>query len=269
MMGKDEGFFMENTMKNKKIAIIGVGAIGKAFAKGLVNSGIDPENIILSDKASTNRQAINRADWIIIAVKPLMVKVVMKDIKDLLTSKLIISIAAGVNVVQLQNYSENNHAPVIRLMPNIPVSVNQGVIGLFSNNYVGSSTKKEIVSVFSGLGLLFEVKNEELLDTITLIAGCSPALVLHFVELLTQYAARHGLSESEANKIMVQTLKGTADYLVYSKLSTKKLIHSIATKGGITETILKSFKKDELDTSFQKSLKRGHTKIKSLSKSLL
>jgi len=185
---------MEMDKLNKKIAIIGVGHMGKSLVQGLLNAGFKKEDIILSNKSEDNKSAVLKADWAILTVKPAIIGKVVQGIKDSIDDKLLISAVAGASIAIIQKYAGNKKQKIIRIMPNIAVSYKQGVIGLFANKNVSAAEKKEVISLSSELGLVVELNKEEDLDVITLISGCSPAIIAHFMEMFLDYGEGFGLS---------------------------------------------------------------------------
>lgn len=259
---------MEMDKLDKKIAIIGAGNMGKSLMKGLINSGFKKNNLIVSNKSGENENAVLKADWIILAVKPSIISGVIQEIKDMVQDKLLLSVAAAVSISSIEKYSGNKNQKIIRIMPNIAVAYNQGVTGLFANKNVSSTVKKEVISLFSGLGLVVDLKKDKDLDTITLISACSPAIIAYFMEMFSEYGVVHGLSAKESEKIVLQALKGTVEYLEESNFTSSQLKQSVATKGGITEEIIKNLDTKNVALHFKESLDKGYNKIKIVKKDL-
>lgn len=252
---------------DKKIAIIGVGHLGSSLAKGLLNSGFKNENLILSNSLENNRIAAKEADWIILAVKPFIVKKVLEEIKDDISHKLLISAAAAISITSINKYVKNGQK-ILRIMPNIPVTYNNGLIGLFANKAVSKLEKKELIDLLSLLGLVLEVKKETDLDEITLISACGPAIVSQFMEFMSNYGIQRGLTSELSRKLAQQTFRSTLSYLDHSALTPAELILSVSTKGGITETILQNMDTNELSTNFINSMDAGYQKLTKLKESL-
>lgn len=256
---------------NKKIAVIGGGHIGQAMVKGWMRSGkIKGKQIIVSNPnlskihylknygieiTSDNSIATKKAVWIFLAVKPLMIQQVLSEIKDSIQGKPVISLAAIVGLDDLKTWSGT--ANIIRIMPNVAISYNQGVIGIFSHDKIDERLKK----LLSLLGLIFVVKKEDDLDLLTLISGCGPAIVSKFIELLAEYGNKIGLSNEVSYRIVMQTFKGTIALLQESKQTPHELIQSVATKGGITEAIIQAMDHSRLKSDFHKAMGDGRKKL--------
>ncbi len=246
---------------NKKIAIIGVGHMGKCLLNGLVSGGFTRSNILLSNTSDTNREVAKKADWIIIAVRPLLAHKVMEEIKDVIQDKLLISVVAAVPIKSIENYTQNLKQKIIRIMPNIPITYNQGVVGLYSSTSVSVSEKNEAIATLSLLGLVIELKKENELDILTLISACGPAIVSYFMNIFSRVALSFGLSNDIAELLTMQTFIGTLFYLKKTDLSPEYLQKIVTTKGGVTEEIIKSLTESELYPSFEDGIKKGKRKI--------
>ena len=265
-------------LESKKLAIIGGGHIGLALVEGFINSGkITGSQLIVANPSLSkivhlkkhgveittgNKFAAIEADWIFLAVKPFVIDQVLTEIRDLVKGKLIISLAAIVTIENIRRQVKN--AEIIRIMPNMAISCNQGVIGLFTDK----KDKKQIKQLLSLLGLVVEVQKEEGLDTLTLLSGCGPAIVSQFIETLANYGISNGLSIDKSHALALQTFKGTVSLLEKLDLSSDELIRSVATKGGITEAILNKLKQRDFQSFFTRAMDDGYGKIKELGQKL-
>ncbi len=267
----------EISAKNR-ISIIGSGHIGTALAEGLTRSGIHAQQILVSGPSARrssrlkkigvqttrdNVEAVRSAKWIFLAVKPTIVAEVVKEIESVVKNKVVISLAAGVRTAMLKKYASQAH--IVRIMPNMPVAVNKGVIGHFSRD-LAKNEKKEFLLLLSGMGTVIEVKSERELDVITLLSGCGPGIVAFLITILANNAKILGLSEKAANLIAQETFGGTIGYLTHANISPEKLIKSVATKGGVTEAILTDFAKRSLVKDFALAIATGYAKIKKMNK---
>lgn len=266
---------------SKKLAIIGGGHIGLALTEGFINSGkVASSQLIVTNPSlskikhleklgieisTDNKLAAGKADWIFLAVKPLIINQVLTEISDLVREKLIISLAAVVTIDKLRKRVKNTK--VIRIMPNMSISCNQGVIGLYAKELIGQD-KKYIRELLACLGLVVEVKKEKDLDALTLLSGCGPAIVAQFIEILANYGIKIGLSSEISHKLALRTFEGTVALLEKSALSPNQLIQSVATKGGITEMILNKLQQSDFRNRFTQVMEIGYDKIKELDQKL-
>lgn len=263
---------------NKKLAIIGGGHIGSALAEGFINSGkITSSQLVVSNTSLSklahlakqgveitldNKVAVKKANVIFLAVKPLITGQVLREIGNLVKGKIVISLAAVVSINNLKKHTKN--AEIARIMPNMAISCNEGVIGFFGN----IQGKTQIKLLLSVLGSVIEMKKEEDLDSLTLLSGCGPAIVSQFMEFLANYGIKIGLSPSISRTLALQTFKGTTALLEKSELLPSKLIQSVSTKGGISEAILTTMQELNLEADFTKAMDAGYAKLAKLKESL-
>lgn len=243
---------------SKKIAILGNGHMGQAIARGFMTGGLKRSQILISDK-SNNVELTKKTDYIFITVKPFIVKDVLKEIKPFILKKIVLSVAAGVTM-RIMEKVLGRKQKIIRLMPNILVSENKGVIGFFANKNISSSEKNEVVDLISILGKVIICKEEDL-DYLTVLAGCGPAISAYFIDLLSNFAVRQGFSHIESINMALKIFEGTIDHLKSNDLTASELIKSVATKGGVTEAIIRSLYSDKVDSLFNKAMEKGNFKI--------
>ncbi len=266
-----------NRFVTKKIAILGGGHMGCALAIGLVRGKtVQASQITVSSPhaqkinhlkkfgiivTTDNVTATATAEWVFLAVKPGQVKEVLKEIKDSTKKRLIISLAAGVTVEEMRDQTKSSSVSFARIMPNIPIAHNQGVVGLFAGR-ISMRDQSQLKQVLRGLGFILEVQDEAELEILTVVSGSGPAVVSYLVEAVAHAGERLGLSKNTATVLSQNTFKGTSLYLEADKVSPTALIESVATKGGITEAIVASLKKAGVEQSIVSALKNGYAKIK-------
>ena len=274
----------KDILENKKIAIIGTGHIGQTLLEGLLNSGIAKSRFIVTHPSYirlknvskkygvkvtiNNQKAAKEAYFIFIAVKPFIVKEVIKGIKDTIDKKILLSVAATVNIDLLESYSENHRQKIIRLMPNIPIAQNHGVIGFYANKNIKDIDEKEIITLLSNLGEIIRVKKEKNLDILTLVSACGSAIVSYFIELLAKYGQSKGLTTNDSINIALKTFEGVLVYLKKTCLDPTQLRESVSTKGGITEKILIDLIKKGFYRQFEESMNEGYLKIEEIKNKL-
>lgn len=276
---------VKGTLENKRLVIIGSGHIAQALVSGLVQRGVIlPENITVSNPSGSklrmlkqrfgvnisrsNIASVLKADWIFLAVKPFVVKDVLKELNVYIVGKVIISLAAGVTLEQLNSYAPDSRPKFIRMMPNIAIAHHEGVVGIFAPDSLGGDEKRIFIEAMKTLGCVVEVKREEAIDALTLISGCGPAIALRLIEIYIHSGVRAGLSSAVVRQCVLQTFAGTLTHLEESSESPSKLIQTIATKGGVSETILNKLKREGFDEIFQRAMGAGGSKIKALQKSI-
>src|SRR5690606_9664446 len=182
---------------------------------GLLAKNFSPENILASDpheallKNITTQYAIHashdngevarRADVIVLAVKPQVMKVVAQGIAPLVQAHkpLMISIAAGISIESLQQWLGAETA-IVRCMPNAPALVQLGATGMFANNYVSHQQKHLAKNILDAVGISLWLKEEKELDAVTALSGSGPAYYFLLMESMIKAAIAQGLDPETA-----------------------------------------------------------------------
>lgn len=264
-----------------KITIIGGGVMGQAIAKAVLEKGlIMPQDLTITDVSleklnifeelgvnllSDNNKAISGADIILLAVKPQVMSEVLLPLQGKINKEaVVISIAAGVTIKSIQ---ENlNHLAVVRVMPNTPLFIGEGMSGWFANQEVTEEQKESVREILVACGQEVEVENEDEIDMITALSGSGPAYVFLFLKALTEGAQKLGLSEEKAKKAALQTLVGGAILAEVSEDDLQFLIDKVTSKGGTTEAALKKFAELGFQDTVSQAMQAAYDRAKELGK---
>ena len=252
-------------IKMPRGGIIAFGNMGKAIAGGARTlfeiSVFDKDKAKLADcqGLKAQRQAvdlINNSECIILAVKPQDIESVLKEIKANYQEQLIISIAAGITTKYIMRQL-GEIGRVIRIMPNMPAQIGQGVSFLYKPE---NATEKDLNlawQLFSSVGFVMVVSDEKMMNAATAVSGSGPAFFcyyikkkdnahlkrIEFIQMLAQAAVGLGFDQQEAKVIAEKTVDGTIAILEKNNLTTEKLIKMVASKGGTTEAGLEVLEK--------------------------
>ena len=232
----------------KTIGIIGLGNMGsviatilaKETANTLLLANRTPEKakklaVTLEATAVSNREVFEQADIIFIGVKPHQIRKLLEENNEILEKResiILISMAAGVTLEQLESMTDTRHR-WIRMMPNTPLQVAEGVISFSLGKNVTTSYKEEFVRLLQSAGLLIELPEAQI-DTATALAGCGPAFVYIFIEALAEAGVSMGLSREVALQLAVQTVKGSATMVGETKEHPAILKEKVCSPGGST-----------------------------------
>ncbi len=232
---------------NVKFGFIGCGKMASAIIKGISGnkntlikgSEINPEIASESQKRlnipvlSDNKALVIDSDIIFIAIKPNQVSDVLDEIKHEITQdKLIVSIAAGVNTKKIENIIGKQR--IIRVMPNTPALVKEGMFGVCKGRYANNDDTQTVLSLLSSIGKCIEV-TEEQMDIVTAISGSGPAFFYKVIEDMARAGEKLGLDYDKSLLLATQTALGSAK-MVFNRGETpvQTLIDNVATKGGCT-----------------------------------
>lgn len=158
---------------------------------------------------------VKEAEIIVLAVKPQVLPDVLAELKDKIDkNKLIISIAAGISIAQLEEMISPEHH-IVRVMSNTPALVGAAMTGVCLNKNVDEKEKKAVLSIFKALGRA-ELITENLMDAVVGISGSSPAYVYMFINALADGAVLEGMSKNQAYIFAAQAVLGSAKMVLES-----------------------------------------------------
>ena len=180
---------------------------------------------------------------VVLAVKPQQMRAAALVLQPLLTGELVISIAAGIRLVDLSRWL-GGYDTLVRCMPNTPALIGAGISGLYASAEVGAGQRALAESILGAVGATLWVQEESQLDPVTAISGSGPAYVFYFIEALQQAAQEMGFSATEARKLAVETFVGTARLAAQGEEDVAVLRERVTSKGGTTERALASMDAD-------------------------
>ncbi len=253
-------------MQSPKMLFIGGGNITSALVSGLMNTDLFlPNNISIldhnADKLNNLKKLFNfttfnsldncknliqEQDIIILAVKPYHVQKVCENISNFLSTKtVIVSVAAGISINQLEQWLLNNNS-ILRAMPNTPVSINQGVTILYAKKIFNFEL---VQNLFQRVGEIIWVQSEEEITTSMAISGCGPAYIFLLCESLLAAASSLNIPPKTAKLLIKQTIHGACSLFANSCEAPETLRKNVTSPNGTTEAAIKI-----LDPQQQKQL---------------
>jgi len=257
-------------MSAKKIAFIGGGNMATSLIGGLISNGFDAANIHVSDPTldtltrlekefsvvtfSENLDAISHADIVVLAVKPQQLQSVLKQLSPVWNNQLLISIAAGIRIDDMQRWLDDDHAAIVRVMPNTPSLVQAGASAMFANANVSNEQKQLTDEILAAVGLAVWVDEETKMDAVTALSGSGPAYFFLVMEAMEFAAKELGLSEDIAQQLCQQTAFGAAKMALASDDSPAVLRQRVTSPGGTTERALHELEDGDLKGLFENAL---------------
>jgi pyrroline-5-carboxylate reductase len=260
-----------------KLAFIGGGNMAHALIVGLKSQQFAMQDITVIELDANKRasleqnfglntsddltQALN-CDVILLSIKPQQMPAMAKVLGSLLSNQLIISIAAGIRLVDLSRWL-GDYKIIIRAMPNTPAQIQAGVTGLYAMPNVSKAQIAEADLILSAAGSTLWLNSEDKLDAVTAISGSGPAYVFYFIEALHEAALQLGLNESQAKQLSITTFKGASLLADASTLPIATLREQVTSKGGTTEQGLLSLQNSQVSQAIilaaQKACERAKT----------
>lgn len=213
-----------------------------------------------------NRFLTMDSDVIFIATKPNYVAHVLEEIKDELTpEKLVVSIAAGVSTKKIENIL--GHQRVIRVMPNTPALVKEGMSGVCKGTYATEDDAEFVMKLLSGIGKCIEV-SEDQIDIVTAISGSGPAFFYQVIEDMARAGEKLGLDYEKSLMLATQTALGSAKMIENrGELTVQTLIDNVATKGGCTFVGIQTMKEENSEKLFFDVIEKTAVKANELGQS--
>ncbi len=238
-------------MKNPKFYFIGAGKMASALACGMTKV-FDKSAICAYDKSAEAAVAfaaktkasgeftLADADIVILAVKPQHLDSAVKDHKDILKDKLIVSILAGTRIEQLQQKTGSKR--IVRIMPNISATIGAGVAGVTKTDAVGKGEFAVIEKVLKSTGVYEYFSDENLFDAITGLSGSGPAFAFEFIKALTDGAVTAGMPMQQALRMAAATVEGAAQ-MVLQGGNPSDLRNQVMSPGGTTAEGIRTLEK--------------------------
>lgn len=241
----EKGFSMTYTL-----GFIGTGNMGSALARAAAKSE-GKSRIFLSDHSGEKAAALAKTlsaallsneaiaegcKFVILGVKPQMLKGVLESLSAPLSERpdtpILVSMAAGVTIAQIREYAGRDY-PVIRIMPNTPVSVGEGLILTAASENVTTELLSAFKACFSAAGRFDDVP-EALFDAAGSLSGCGPAFAAMFMEALADGAVLCGVPRIKALTHAAQMLLGTAKLYLESGEHPGAMKDAVCSPGGST-----------------------------------
>jgi pyrroline-5-carboxylate reductase len=246
---------------DKKIAFLGGGNMAEALIKGMLSADIaKSRQMVVTDTSSarldylkkynitparSNKEAVEQAEIVLLCVKPQVMDVVLADIAAVAdSSKLVISIAAGITISRIEKALSSNPR-VIRVMPNTPALVLSGAAGLAKGSSATNEDMELAQEIFSAVGRAVVV-DEKLMDAVTGLSGSGPAFVFTVIEALSDAGVKVGIPRLLALELAAQTVFGSAKMVLDTKEHPAKLRDMVTSPGGTTIAGMHELEKGKL-----------------------
>ena len=234
----------EGTMK---LGFIGCGNMAQAMITGILTQNVvSPEDLIVSNPheektaklkeqfgiltTTDNKKAAKESDILVLSVKPQVYPAVIKEIRDeVSTEQIIVTIAAGVSMEATERQF-GKEMKIVRVMPNTPALVGEGMSGLCCNEYVTEEEFDKVHHIFESFGKAEKI-TENLMDAVVGVSGSGPAYVYMFIEAMADAA---------------QTLLGSAKMVLETGQHPGELKDAVCSPAGTTIEAVNTLEKKGL-----------------------
>ena len=263
-----------------KIAFIGGGVMGEAMLSAILDKGLSlPQAISVSDVnqarcqhlgqkyavavMSNNRQAIEGSNVVVLAIKPQNLVEVMDELGGQLKSaQLVLSIIAGARINTLCRGL--NHRRVVRVMPNTPAQIGEGISVWTATAEVTRQQKRWAASILGAMGKEIYVDDEKYIDMATAVSGSGPAYIFLFVESLVDAAVDIGLPRDMAQELVLELMLGSVHFMHKSGKEAAELRRMVTSPGGTTAEALLRLEEGGFSDLLKQAVNAAYDKAKRL-----
>lgn len=265
-----------------KYGFIGVGNMGGAILRGLLNSqAISPDDVYICgrDFEKTKAQAdelgveailgknniVSKSDIFFIGVEPKTFNEVMPSVAEgYKDNKICISMAAGITIDYLAGFLGKS-AKIIRIMPNTPAKVGEIMVSVSRNDNVTDDEIAKVIGLFSAMGKAAEV-SEEMIHAVIGVSGSSPAYTYMYIDALAKSAAEYGIDPAKARVFAAQAVLGAAKMVLSTDTDLGDLVKNVCSPGGTTIEAVESLQNNKFEEIVSRGAKAAIEKSIKMSK---
>ncbi|MFL2479913.1 MAG: pyrroline-5-carboxylate reductase [Verrucomicrobiales bacterium] len=265
-----------------RLGIIGCGKMGSALVKGAIKEGaitgdsvsvfdvIDSASNKLGNEigatvTSSHDDLINKSEVVLLCVKPQDTLKMIGTLQAPDQSKLFISIAAGLQLLDLEK-SLGERARVIRVMPNTPALVGKGASAFSRGTRATDDDANFVTNILGSVGKVLEVPEKQI-DAITGLSGSGPAYIYTVIEALADGGVLVGLPKDKALLLAAQTVAGAAEMVIQTEEHPASLRDQVTSPGGTTIAGLAALESGKLRATLIEAVKAATLRSEDLGKS--
>ncbi|WP_101695689.1 pyrroline-5-carboxylate reductase [Dorea phocaeensis] len=233
-----------------KLGFIGTGNMASAIMGGIIGKKmISAEEIIGADLfapgrekvkeqfgiqvTEKNQEVVEKAEVIILSVKPQFYEDVINQIKDCVKKEqIIITIAPGKTLAWLAE-KFGKEVKIVRTMPNTPALVGEGMTAMSPNEHMEKEETEYVKRLLESFGRV-EVVPERLMDVVVSVSGSSPAYVFMMIEAMADAAVSGGMPRAQAYQFAAQAVYGSAKMVLKTAKHPGELKDMVCSPAGTT-----------------------------------
>jgi pyrroline-5-carboxylate reductase len=267
---------------SRRICVLGTGKAGEALVAGLLSSGwAKPGDIVATarhqerldelaerygiETTLANGEAVKGAEVVVIAVKPQDIEGLLGDIRGAVEpSQTVLSIAAAIPTELIESRL-GDAVPVVRAMPNTPVTVQEGMAGVAPGTHARDEQLALAEEVLDSVGRSVRV-DEAYMDAVTAVSGSGPAYFALLAESMIEAGILLGLSREVATDLVVQTMLGTAKLLRDEKMHPVELREMVTSPGGTTISAIRELEQAGVRAAFLNAIQAAMQRSRELAK---
>jgi pyrroline-5-carboxylate reductase len=265
-----------------ELGIIGAGNMAEAIARGVMAKSVfRAEQIIAADVAAARRELFQNelkikalqdnaavagsSRVILLSTKPQQMAQVLATLSPVLSDRnLIVSIAAGISTAFIEKHlGESKRWRVVRVMPNTPMLVGEGMAGVTGGRHASADDVAEVKRLFAAAADVIEVE-ECRMDTVTAVSGSGPAYFFFLVEQMIRAGTELGLTPEHAKTLAIKTAVGAAKMLATSDEPPEVLRRKVTSPGGTTHAAITHMEEQRVGESIVDAIKAAERRGKEL-----
>jgi len=263
---------------SRAVAILGVGVMGSTLLSGLIRSGRDAADLVITGRnveraeelASTygvrrmsNVDAALGADTLVLVVKPQDMGGLLAEIRDhVRPGALVVSLAAGITTGFLEERLPAGTA-VVRVMPNTPALVDEGMAAISPGQHCDEVHLSEAEELLRSCGKVLRIA-EKHQDAVTAISGSGPAYIFYVVEAMIEAGVLLGMPRGTSTELVVQTLYGAATMLKETGQHPTVLREQVSSPGGTTMAAVRQLDEHKVRAAFVTAMEAAAERSKQL-----
>lgn len=261
-----------------RLAILGAGVMGETVLSGLLRAGLDVGRIVATDRRPAreaelkerygirmlpNLDAVAESDTVILVVKPQDMRELLNEIRPAVRADtLIVSLAAGVETILIEALLPDG-VPVVRVMPNTPAQVDEGMAAVSAGRHAGDDHLGRVRDILSATGRVLTVP-EGYQDAVTAISGTGPAYLFFVVEAMIEAGVHLGLPRDTATELVVQTMLGSAKLLRETGEHPTVLRERVTSPGGTTAAAIRELEQHKVRAAFMIAMEAARDRSRDL-----
>ena len=262
----------------KTVAIFGAGVMGSTLLSGLIRSGRDVADLVITGRNTEraeelartsgvrrmgNVEAAKAADTVVLVVKPQDMGGLLAEIRDhVRPGALVVSLAAGITTAFLEERLPAGTA-VVRVMPNTPALVDEGMAAISPGQACDEVHLVEAEDLLRSCGKVLRIP-EKHQDAVTAISGSGPAYIFYVVEAMIEAGVLLGLPRGTSTQLVVQTLFGAATMLKETGQHPTVLREQVSSPGGTTMAALRQLDDHKVRAAFVTAMEAAAQRSKQL-----
>lgn len=240
-------------MINNKVGLVGGGNMARAIGGGLLRGGMHATDLMISEPlqeqcerlrkelygamvTEDNKVVARQSEILLFAVKPQILKPVCEDLVEEVQANrpLVMSIAAGPKIDDIDGWLGGGLS-VVRVMPNQPALIDQGISALFANERTSEERKAQAEKIMTAVGHAVWIDSESKMDAVTAVSGTGPSYFYLLIDIMIESAKKYGIDAETARTLAVETARGATALAAAETESMPSLIERVRSPGGTTQ----------------------------------